>query len=91
VGGGSDAYKVVSKEQITINLTNLCMQRLCREALVWRHLMHPNVLSFIGLNWTLFPHDSLPMLIAPWMSCGTLRDYVNSMGLTLSYVSYVVR
>jgi serine/threonine protein kinase len=51
-------------------------QRLCREALVWRQLQHPNILRFLGLNWSLFPHDALPSLLAPWMEYGTLKDYV---------------
>jgi hypothetical protein len=51
-------------------------QRLCREALVWRQLQHPNVVPFLGMNWSLFPHDALPSLLAPWMEYGTLREYM---------------
>jgi serine/threonine protein kinase len=54
------------------------MQRLCREALVWRQLKHPNVLPFIGLSYSLFPRDFLPCLLAPWMTMGTLNDYVET-------------
>jgi serine/threonine protein kinase len=56
---------------------SVVIQKLCREALVWRQLKHPNVLSFIGLSYSVFPHDLLPCLLAPWMENGTLKDYIN--------------
>jgi hypothetical protein len=52
------------------------MQRLSREALVWRQLRHPNVLLFIGLNSQLFPESTLPALISSWMIHGTLKNYM---------------
>jgi hypothetical protein len=54
------------------------MQRLSREALVWRQLRHPNVLLFIGLNSQLFPESTLPALISSWMLHGTLKNYMES-------------
>ncbi|KDQ07856.1 hypothetical protein BOTBODRAFT_95678, partial [Botryobasidium botryosum FD-172 SS1] len=43
-----------------------------REARVWNHLIHPNVLPFLGVC-TL---DSVPYLISPWMENGHALDYV---------------
>jgi serine/threonine protein kinase len=51
-------------------------KRLCREALVWRQLRHPNVLPFIGLDARTFPYNNLPALLSPWMEHGTLREYI---------------
>jgi hypothetical protein len=56
-----------------------CLQRLCREALVWRQIKHPNILPFIGLNSRLFPEAPLPALLSPWMPHGLLKDYVASL------------
>jgi hypothetical protein len=56
------------------------LQRLCREALVWRQLRHANILPFIGLNRRLFPGNPLPALVSPWMPHGSLKDYVASSG-----------
>ncbi|KDQ19324.1 hypothetical protein BOTBODRAFT_102613, partial [Botryobasidium botryosum FD-172 SS1] len=47
-------------------------KRLVREAEVWSHLNHPNVLPFLGLC-TL---DSVPYLISPWMEHGHALDFV---------------
>jgi serine/threonine protein kinase len=64
------------------------LQRLCREALVWRQLRHANILPFIGLNRSLFPGNSLPALISPWMTHGSLKDYVESPGYEARRESY---
>ncbi|KDQ07854.1 hypothetical protein BOTBODRAFT_590033 [Botryobasidium botryosum FD-172 SS1] len=48
------------------------VRRLMREASVWRHLIHRNVLPFLGV-YTL---DSVPYLISPWMEYGHATDYV---------------
>jgi hypothetical protein len=52
------------------------LQRLCREALVWRQLRHQNILVFLGLNYTVCPDTNLPALISSWMENGSLRDHV---------------
>jgi hypothetical protein len=55
---------------------------MCREALVWRQLRHPNVLPFIGLSQpeeeVLVPPlpPPLPNLLSPWMKHGALIDYI---------------
>ncbi|KAH8790440.1 hypothetical protein DL96DRAFT_1488202, partial [Flagelloscypha sp. PMI_526] len=46
----------------------------CREALIWRQLIHPNILPFMGISRTAF-HDQLCM-VAPWMQSGTITDYL---------------
>jgi serine/threonine protein kinase len=43
---------------------------------VWRQLRHNNILTFLGLNMTAYPDNSLPSLLSPWMSYGSLKDYV---------------
>ncbi|KAJ7619295.1 kinase-like domain-containing protein [Roridomyces roridus] len=48
--------------------------RLCREALVWKDLNHPNILPFIGIDRETFP-ESLCM-VSPWMENGTVLAYL---------------
>ncbi|KAF8841066.1 kinase-like protein [Paxillus ammoniavirescens] len=45
-----------------------------REARTWWRLDHPNVLPLIGITHELGP---IPALITPWMSGGTLTDFLN--------------
>ena len=58
-------------------------QRLCTNAVIWKRLSHPNVVSFLGLG-----SDSPPIsLVYPWMSNGNLSEYLrkradaNKLGL----------
>jgi len=45
-------------------------QTFCREAVVWKHLTHPNVLPLLGV--TIGPYQ----LISKWVSGGNLLGYV---------------
>ncbi|KAF9499684.1 kinase-like protein [Pleurotus eryngii] len=49
-------------------------QKHCREALIWQHLSHPNLLPFIGIdNKTFHP---TPCLVSPWIENGTVMSYL---------------
>jgi hypothetical protein len=52
-------------------------QVLAREALVWRQLKHPNLLSLLGLRRT---EDDQTDLISPYVQDGTLRDFLARSG-----------
>ncbi|KAJ7490138.1 kinase-like domain-containing protein [Mycena galericulata] len=52
--------------------------KLCREALVWKDLHHPNILTFIGIDRESFP-TSLCM-VSPWMEHGTVLNYLKDHG-----------
>ncbi|KAF4569714.1 hypothetical protein EYR40_008693 [Pleurotus pulmonarius] len=52
-------------------------QKFCREALVWQHLKHPNVLPFIGIDPENF--ESL-CIVSPWMENGTALSYLKLNG-----------
>jgi serine/threonine protein kinase len=54
------------------------LQRLCREALVWRQLKHPYILPFMGVDIDTFQSSDLVCLVTPWMDLGTLRAFTNS-------------
>jgi serine/threonine protein kinase len=54
------------------------LQDLAREALVWRQLKHPHVLEFVGIDKSSFGDTHFTCLVSPWMSRGTLKDYINS-------------
>ncbi|PSR75353.1 hypothetical protein PHLCEN_2v9216, partial [Hermanssonia centrifuga] len=51
---------------------------LCHEALVWRHLDHPNILPLLGVDQRLFPEDSVPCLVSPWVEAGNVHDYITA-------------
>lgn len=55
---------------ITISLRILKL--FCKEAVVWKHLVHPNIVPFKGL--TLDPFQ----LVSEWMPNGELRHYVKN-------------
>ena len=45
-------------------------QTFCQEAVVWKHLTHPNILPLLGVSTRPF------QLISNWMSAGDLLEYV---------------
>ncbi|KDQ10757.1 hypothetical protein BOTBODRAFT_115314 [Botryobasidium botryosum FD-172 SS1] len=51
---------------------SFCIKRLVREAKVWSHLSHPNILPFIG-SCTL---NSMSFLVSPWMENGHALEFV---------------
>jgi serine/threonine protein kinase len=57
---------------------NHLSQNLAREALVWRQLKHPHVLEFVGIDKSSFQDTQFICLVSPWMSHGTLKDYIKS-------------
>ncbi|KAJ7501742.1 kinase-like domain-containing protein [Mycena galericulata] len=52
--------------------------KFCREALVWKDLRHPYILSFIGIDRDNFP-PSLCM-VSPWMEHSTVLNYLKEHG-----------
>ncbi|KAL0953745.1 hypothetical protein HGRIS_004935 [Hohenbuehelia grisea] len=53
-------------------------QKFCREALFWRHVRHPNVMPFIGIDSETF--GSSLCLVSPWMQNGTVLRYLKGNG-----------
>ncbi|KAI3609866.1 hypothetical protein WG66_007610, partial [Moniliophthora roreri] len=51
---------------------------LCREAILWRTLKHPFVLSFFGVDSDTFP--GLFCLVSPWMANGTILKHLGDTG-----------
>jgi serine/threonine protein kinase len=58
--------------------SNIAFKMLCREAILWKHLSHPNVLPFLGVDLDSFP--SYMCLISPWMPNGTITKYLEDNG-----------
>lgn len=48
------------------------LQKFRREVVAWRHLQHPNILPFIGVN--LERHKFT--LVSEWMEHGTITEFV---------------
>ena len=66
-------------------------QEFCKEAVIWRHLQHPNILPLIGV--VIGPERY--SLISDWMDNGTINTFtemnpdVNRVGLVGSHAILV--
>ncbi|KAK0460845.1 kinase-like domain-containing protein, partial [Armillaria novae-zelandiae] len=50
------------------------LREFCREALLWRQLHHPNILTFLGVNKYLFAPSYC--LVSPWMKNGNIMSFL---------------
>ncbi|KAF9642914.1 kinase-like protein [Thelephora ganbajun] len=81
IGGFGDVYCG------TLNGSSVCIKRVrvyasdapkkaikpfCREAAVWKHLTHPNVVALLGVTISPF------QLISNWFSGGDLSEYIKN-------------
>jgi serine/threonine protein kinase len=48
------------------------LQRFCREAVVWKHLRHPNVLSLLGVTVS----ERRFAMVSKWMEHGNINEFV---------------
>jgi serine/threonine protein kinase len=48
------------------------LQRFCREAVTWKHLQHPNVLTLLGV--TVSEHRFA--MVSEWMEDGNVNEFV---------------
>ena len=55
-------------------LITLCMQRFCKEAVVWKALRHPNVLPLIGVTMS----ETRFAMISDWMANGNINSFVKA-------------
>ena len=62
--------KCVLPPSLPLSIATTEIQIFCQEAVVWKHLTHPNVLPLLGVTVTPF------QLISNWMSGGDLPDYL---------------
>ena len=53
---------------------DLFAQKLGREALLWKHLKHPHVLPFLGIDSESFPQEYC--MVSPWMKHGTILSHI---------------
>ena len=51
-------------------MTNKNPEIFCQEAVMWKHLTHPNILPLLGI--TICPFQ----LISDWMPGGDLPEYI---------------
>jgi serine/threonine protein kinase len=47
-------------------------QRFCREAVAWKHLRHPNVLSLLGVTVS----ERRFAMVSKWMEHGNINEFV---------------
>ena len=44
----------------------------CREAVAWKHLRHPNILPFLGVNLETHKYA----MISEWMDNGNINEFI---------------
>ncbi|KAF9785470.1 kinase-like domain-containing protein [Thelephora terrestris] len=81
VGGGgfSDVWKgihngrkvCIKDPRFHVQNREAVKKSFCKEAITWKRLEHPNVVSFIGVT------QNPLQIVSEWMPNGTVREYVN--------------
>jgi serine/threonine protein kinase len=61
-------YQILNRQRFNIH------QRFCKEAIVWSHISHPNVLPLIGVATSPFKF----CMVSPWMENGDVISYLKS-------------
>ena len=59
----------------------LTSQAFLKEALLWGHLSHPNILSFYGIYHLKDTHGRISF-VSPWMENGNVTEYLKKHPLT---------
>ncbi|TCD63488.1 hypothetical protein EIP91_005347 [Steccherinum ochraceum] len=85
-GGHADVYcgtyqdRKVALKRLRVYISapevkkHLIKRSFHRESLLWKNLVHPNIVPFIGIAENVFP-GTICMVI-PWMEKGSLRNYI---------------
>ena len=55
-------------------------QRFCREAVIWRHLRHPNVLPLLGATLEIQDSKFRYALVSEWMDNGDINGFIKRHG-----------
>ncbi|KAJ7778423.1 kinase-like domain-containing protein, partial [Mycena metata] len=88
-GGFGDIYRASYKNravavkqmryfEVDFNVRRRIHYEFCREALVWKDLLHPHILPFLGIDLDNFPAHLC--LVSPWMENGTVLNYFENYG-----------
>ncbi|KAJ7819449.1 kinase-like domain-containing protein [Mycena olivaceomarginata] len=59
-------------------------KKFVKEALVWYHLRHDNIVPFLGVDSTTFPGPA--MMVSPWMPLGSVLGYIASISVDYAVV-----
>ncbi|KAJ7070451.1 hypothetical protein B0H15DRAFT_895297 [Mycena belliarum] len=58
--------------------------KFTKEALVWHHLQHKNIVKFIGVDSATFPSPARAM-VSPWMPLGSFLKYITEFSPSSMY------
>ncbi|TCD65225.1 hypothetical protein EIP91_002972 [Steccherinum ochraceum] len=64
--------RMIPSEDEIISLT----KEICRESLLWKNLIHPHILPFIGISNDVFPNTIC--MVMPWMKNGNVRQFMSA-------------
>lgn len=74
-GGHIRVFKVFSISTVHVRSSTF-IQRLCREVIGWRHLIHPNILPLLGIS--MVTDSNYFDILTEWMPNGNLMQYAKS-------------
>jgi serine/threonine protein kinase len=63
--------------------------QVCREALLWKQLRHPNILPLLGIDTSRF--SGRLCLVSPWMHNGNIAQYMKDPAILEAHVGRCVR
>jgi serine/threonine protein kinase len=63
--------------------------QVCREALLWKQLRHPNILPLLGIDAGLF--SPRLCLVSPWSRHGNIAQYMKDPDILEAHVGKCVR
>ena len=55
-------------------LSDVLAQTFCKEAVIWRHLRHPNILPLVGVTLG----QGRCSMVSDWMENGTINQFIES-------------
>lgn len=61
----------------TAESRRLLYEKFNKEALLWHHMKHPNVVPFLGVDSTTFSSPARAM-VSPWMAQGSILKYIEN-------------
>ncbi|KAF8150262.1 kinase-like domain-containing protein [Mycena galopus ATCC 62051] len=94
-GGFGDIWKgLVNEHSVCVKIMRIfqndrvedLLKEFSREALIWRQLCHPNLLSFFGLYYL----DNRLCLVSPWMENGNVVEFLRKHSSDVDCLSLIL-
>lgn len=70
---------------VVFTCSNDAFQDYSREAILWGHLSHPNILPFYGVYYLDDEYRRI-CLVSPWMENGNINEYLRTFPFAPRYL-----